>query len=106
MFRQQMRVQKKDNSVKNGVYFSMSYSILVRPILKRHHFQFMNVAGSKELRGYANHWGVMWIMRSADAIALAAVGKMNKIQADTNCLQTFYKNYGKLQKLYQLISLS
>ena len=88
---------KKKSVWQYGVYTQAGAEYTGATDTKKAPFPIYDVAGSKELRGYANHWGVHVDYEVSDAEALAANWKNEQDSTDTNIYKLF-QNYGKLQK--------
>ena len=64
---------------------------------KKAPFPIYDMAGSKELRGYASHWGVHVDYEVTDAEAIAADWKNEQDSTDTSTYK-LSQSYGKLEK--------
>ena len=88
---------KKKSVWQYGVYTQAGAEYTGATDTKRAPFPIYDVAGSKELRGYASHWGVHVDYEVSDAEALAADWKNEQDASDTDIYKLF-QSYGKLEK--------
>ena len=88
---------KKKSVWEYGVYTQAGTEYTGETATKKSPFPIYDIAGSKELRGYASHWGVHVDYEVSDAEALAADWKNEQDSSDTSVYK-LSKNYVKLEK--------
>ena len=88
---------KKKSVWQYGVYNQAGTEYTGATATRKAPFPIYDIAGSKELRGYASHWGVHVDYEVTDAEALAADWKNEQDSTDTSTYK-LSKSYGKLEK--------
>ena len=88
---------KKKSVWQYGVYTQAGAEYTGATESKKAPFPIYDVAGAKELRGYASHWGVHLDYEVTDAEALAANWKNEQDSTDT-AIYELTKSYGQLEK--------